>query len=104
MDSPVTYPTGTRGATIFEGIDLVVTDVPVLVTERLICLGVQVNILFTVELFIHVCARGFVFNREAYLRQDRFQLDFVVVVFSWLQAVPGPPEGLRQDAVGTFLS
>ena len=132
----------------------------------------QVNILFTIELSIHVISRGFAFNNEAYLRQapysahavtplqcpcctfpampmlqlpcnahavpslqcpccnspampmlqlhdflahpslqssrwpipiahppipiahpppsqERFQLDFVVVLFSWLQAVPG---------------
>ena len=49
----------------------------------------QVNVLFTIELLLHTVARGFIFGRDAYLQQERFQLDFVIVVFSWLQAVPG---------------
>jgi len=73
LDTPVYYPKGSLGKDIFEILDLVS------------------NIVFTLELILKVIAYGFMFGRNPYLSESSNRLDGAVVIFSWLQDLPGMP-------------
>jgi voltage-dependent calcium channel T type alpha-1G len=48
------------------------------------------TILFTFEVIIRVVATGFIFNgKKSYLKDSWHIIDFVIVVFSLIELVPG---------------
>ena len=51
------------------------------------------NIIFTVETFVLVMARGFVLGKKAYLRDPWCQFDFALVLLSWVDWLEVIPQG-----------
>ena len=51
------------------------------------------NIIFTVEAFVLVMARGFVLGKKAYLRDPWCQFDFALVLLSWVDWLEVIPQG-----------
>ena len=47
------------------------------------------TIIFTMEVIVKVIGFGFVWHPYTYLRDNWNRLDFFVVVFAWLQYIPG---------------
>ena len=67
MSSPVWFPHKSAVFQISEDVDF------------------GINIIFTIEMLIHIISKGFIFGEGAYLRSTSYQLDFLVVSFSWIE-------------------
>ena len=52
---------------------------------------------FTIEMLSKILAYGFVFHRKAYMRNGWNWLDFIVVIFGWIEIIPQIPNfrGIR---------
>jgi Ion transport protein len=56
--------------------------------------GTIFTVIFSCECILKIIAYGFIFHRNAYLRDGWNWLDFIVVIIGWLDMLPNIP-GLR---------
>jgi len=73
VDSPVVYASDSNEHILFGVVDMVV------------------NVIFTFEVAIRVVAMNFWFHPQAYLQDGWCQLDFGIVLMSWLALIDGMP-------------
>lgn len=73
VDSPYEYPDGSKTSNTFEIIEILI------------------NVIFTIEMFIRMIAMSCFMGPKAYLQDNWFRFDFIIVIFSWLALIDGIP-------------